>query len=60
MGEKHAIYGAAATSRGPRIPDAQHEVCHQGGRPGDNRARNPLRADKTHLQASSQCFSHTP
>lgn len=37
MGEKHSIYSSAATAIGPLFPDVRHEVCHRGGRPGDNK-----------------------
>lgn len=47
MGVKCAIYRAAAAGIGPGVPDAQREVCHRGGRPGDNKAKHPQRAHKT-------------
>lgn len=47
MGVKRAIYRAAAAGIGPGVPDAQREVCHRGGRPGDNKAKHPQRAHKT-------------
>lgn len=49
MGGKHAIYSAAATGIGPRVPDTRREVCHRGGRPGDNKSRHPHRAHTVRL-----------
>lgn len=54
MGEKHAIYSGAATGIGPRVPDAQREVC----RPGDDEARHPHRAHKTVSIRPYRAFSY--
>lgn len=49
MGGTHAIYSSLATGIGLKVPHAQHEVCHQGGRPGDGKARYPQRTHKMSL-----------
>lgn len=37
MGGTYAIYSSPATGIGLKVPHAQHKVCHQGGRPGDEK-----------------------
>lgn len=38
MGEKRAVYSAAAPGIELRVPDAHCDVCHSSGCPGDNKA----------------------
>lgn len=49
MGGTYAIYSSPATGIGLKVPHAQHKVCHQGGRPGDGKARYPQRTHKMSL-----------
>lgn len=60
MGEEHAIYSAVATGISPGVPNAQCDVCHRGGRPGDNKARHPHRAHETVSRHPYRAFFISP